>query len=230
MKKIFTLLISSLFSLSLLAYDGSKLSISTIGNKQTEFRVEVDGRKIQMKDNVVTLNNLSSGRHNVRVFRVKKGGNIFSRKQELIYASSVNLRPGFHLDITLNRFGKAFLDERRIERYDDWFDEGYDDLYEDDFAQVMPAGEFAQVKAAIDKEWLETNKLKSASFIIEQNYFSTQQVKELMQLFHFEQNRLELAKKAYRRTVDKHSYYQVNELFHFSSSKDELARFIRESR
>ena len=134
---------AALFSLSLLAYDGSKLSISTIGNKQTEFRVEVDGRRIQMKDNVVTLNNLSSGRHNVRVFRVKKGGNIFSRKQELIYASSVNLRPGFHLDITLNRFGKAFLDERRIERYDDWFDEGYDDLYEDDFAQVMPAGEVA---------------------------------------------------------------------------------------
>ena len=55
------------------------------------------------------------------------------------------------------------------------------------------------------------------------------QVKELMSLFTFENNKLELAKYAYRKTVDQKSYFQVMDALTFSSSKDELARFIRES-
>jgi len=228
MKRIFTLLLSTIFSLSLLAYDGSRLSISTIGNDKVDFKVEVDGRRFNMKDNSVTLSNLSEGNHNVRIFRVKRNGN--GRKQELIYATSVFLRRGFHLDITVNRFGKALVDERKIDRYDDWFDEGYDDYYEDEFADVMTAQEFQQVKQSISKEWLESNKLSSAKFIIDKNFLSTIQVRELMILFSFEKNKLELAKYAYRKTVDKHNYYQVSEQLSFSSSREELAKFMRESR
>jgi hypothetical protein len=58
MKKIFTLLLSSLFSLSLLAYDGSRLSISTASNSKMDIRVEVDGKKFVMHDNSITISNL----------------------------------------------------------------------------------------------------------------------------------------------------------------------------
>ena len=76
MKKIFTLLLSSLFSLSLLAYDGSRLSISTFSNDKMNFKVEVDGRRYEMQDHSILLTNLSEGNHNVRVFReVKRKGN-----------------------------------------------------------------------------------------------------------------------------------------------------------
>ena len=51
-----------------------------------------------------------------------------------------------------------------------------------------------------------------------------------MLLFVFESNKLEVAKSAYRKTVDKQNYYQLNDALTFSSSKEELARFIRESR
>ena len=51
-----------------------------------------------------------------------------------------------------------------------------------------------------------------------------------MLLFSFENNRLEIAKLAFRKTVDKQNYFMLNEALTFSSSKDELARFIRESR
>ena len=53
MKKIFTLLLSSLFSLSLLAFDGSRLSISAPGTS-TELKIEIDGRKFTMKNNSIT--------------------------------------------------------------------------------------------------------------------------------------------------------------------------------
>ncbi len=85
------------------------------------------------------------------------------------------------------------------------------------------------MKEQIRKEWFENNRLTSAKTIIDKNNFTAQQVKEMMLLFSFENNKLEIAKYAYRKTVDKQNYYVVNDAFTFSSSKDELARFIRES-
>ena len=51
-----------------------------------------------------------------------------------------------------------------------------------------------------------------------------------MMLFTFENNRLEIAKLAYNKTIDKNNYYQLNDALTFSNSKEELARFIRQSR
>ena len=72
--------------------------------------------------------------------------------------------------------------------------------------------------------------MKSAKYIIDQNKFSTAQVKELMYLFTFETNRLDIAKYAYRNTVDKRNYYQLNEALTMNSCKDELIRFMRDFR
>ncbi len=237
MKKIFTLLLSSLFSLSLFAFNGSRLSISTVTNNMN-LVFEVDGRKVAMSKNSITLSNLSEGRHTVKIYReVKRNGFGIGlgKRQDVIYNSTVVIRRGFHTDITVNRFGKVFVDERRIDRNDDWYfdDEDYfDDDWDrgPDFRNVMAAPEFERVKESLRKEWFEANRLKSAKFIVDQNNLTAMQVKELMLLFSFENNKLDIAKYAYRKTVDKRNYYLANEALTFSSSKDELARFIRDSR
>lgn len=244
MKKIFTLLVSSLFSLSLLAFDGSRLSISAFSNRM-DLKIEVDGRRFNMQDNSITLRDLNEGYHNVKIYRDRKrNGNGwgfgFGKKQDVIYNSSVYLRRGYHMDITVNRFGKVFTDERRIDRHDDWYNDSEDDGYDDNgydnggwnngYGNVMNAREFETVKESLRKEWFENNRLTSAKFIADKNNFTTRQVKELVLLFSFENNRLELAKYAYRKTVDKENYYLLNDALTFSSSKEELARFIRESR
>jgi len=51
-------------------------------------------------------------------------------------------------------------------------------------------------------------------------------VKELVGLFTFESSKLEIAKAAYGRTIDKNNFYQVNDAFTFSSSVDELSEYI----
>ena len=236
MKKFFTLLIGSLFSLSLLAFDGSRLSISAVTSSQ-ELSVEVDGRKFSMKDNSITLSYLSEGYHQVKVYRqAKRGnGNSFGRNV-IIYSNSVLLKRGFHLDITINRFGKVLVDERRMDINDEWYND-QDDYYDSDnggwnngYSNVMNTREFETMKDQLRKEWFENNRLTSAKFIIERNNFTSVQVKELMLLFTFENNRLEIAKAAYRKAIDKNNYYIVNDALTFSSSKDDLARFIRQSR
>ncbi len=235
MKRIFTLLLGSLFSLSLLAADANRLSVSTV-SKNMDLTIEVDGRRVAMKDNAITLRNLSEGQHMVKIFAEKKKngkGNAFGRKQDVIYSSSVFIKRGFHLDIVVNRFGKVLVDERRIDRNDDWYsddDDYFDGGFDDDYMDIISTREFDQIKESLRKEWYEGNRLKSAKFIIDQNRFSTAQVTELMYLFTFENNRVDIAKYAYKNTVDKRNYYQLTEAITMSSSKDDLLRYIRDFR
>ena len=234
MKKFFTLLFASFFSLSLLAFDGSRLSISSV-TSSTLMKVEVDGRNFSLKDNSIILGYLTEGRHQVKITRTKNSGS-FRSKTEVIYNSSVFLKKGFHLDLTINRFGKVVMDEQRIDLNNDWYNDEEDyynsdnDGWNNGNSNVMSAREFNDLKDQIRKEWFESNRLTSVKFIIDKNDVTTQQVKDLMLLFTFESNKLEVAKYAYCKTVDQRNYYQVNDVLGFSSSKEELARFLREPR
>ena len=98
------------------------------------------------------------------------------------------------------------------------------------YKSAMNDFDFNRVLSSIEKEWFENNKSKSASQIINTNYFTTSQVKQILQLFTFESNRLDLAKQAYIKTIDQKNYFAINDVFSFSSSKEELARYIRDFR
>lgn len=73
---------------------------------------------------------------------------------------------------------------------------------------------------------MKTSKLNIARQTMSQTYFNSAQVRDLLQLFSFETNKLELAKSAYSRTIDKANYFTVNDVFSYTSSKDELSCFI----
>ena len=74
------------------------------------------------------------------------------------------------------------------------------------------------------------NKLKSASQIVKTNNLSTAQVEQILLLFSFENNKLDIAKQAYANTVDKGNYSMLFDVFSFSSSKTELQRYIQRYR
>ncbi|HET9824332.1 MAG TPA: DUF4476 domain-containing protein [Chitinophagaceae bacterium] len=95
------------------------------------------------------------------------------------------------------------------------------------FGRTLSDAEFDGVLNNISREGSENNMLRSATQIINTNYLTSEQVKEMLQLFNFENNKLDLAKLAYDRTVDKRNYFVVNDVFSYGSSKEELARFIR---
>ena len=73
--------------------------------------------------------------------------------------------------------------------------------------------------------------MKSAQYIISNNFLTSMQVKQMIHIFTFENNKLDLAKQAYSKTVDQRNFLStVDDEFSFSSSRDELARFIRSIR
>jgi len=237
MKRTFTLLIALSLSLTLFAFPNqSKLSVSTTGNN--DIRVMVDGRKYRTSNNAVIINNLSSGYHVVKIYLVKynryggQGNYNRNNNMQLVYSSNVNVKPQFHVDITINRFGRAFEDEQLISAgyYDDedeWGDDqngGYSG--NNNYNREMESRSFEQLKQTLRNESFDNTRLSMARQAMKNNWFSVAQVKELMGLFSFEDAKLELAKSAYDNTVDKGNYFLLYDVFSFSSYKEALGKFI----
>ena len=241
MKTIFTLLASLFMSVAVFAARNN--SILTIKSAdQSDISVVLDGKRFEPNDNGVMIQGLEKGSHDIKVYREKNNGvfNIFGKKYELVYNTSVSIKNNTHLFITVERNGRISMMENKIKKgYVQSDDRGYDygrdgqwgdyDSHEA-YTRGMNDREFSNVLKQIDKEWLESNKLKSALQIVRNNTLSAAQVKEMLLLFSFENNKLELAKQSYASTFDKKNYDLVFDVFSFNNSKAELERYIRNYR
>src|SRR5688572_30660639 len=129
MKTTSTLLLAIFISLaSFAAPVQSKLSITVVGNKNVE--IIVDNSRYQSQDNSIVINNLQPGSHSIKVYSLKRNQkrNIWGNNTQLIYSSTVYVRPGYFVGITIDRNGRAIFDERAIatnRRNDDWKDDRY---------------------------------------------------------------------------------------------------------
>ena len=147
-----------------------------------------------------------------------------------MYNNSVYIKPRYYVDITINRFGKAYVDEQLItggfeDEEDDWDDNN--NPAGNNGIHAMNAVSFDQFKQSLKRESFDDTRQNLAKQGIAVNYFTVAQVRELVNLFTFESNKLEIAKYAYTYTVDKGNYFMVSDSFTFSSSKDELAKYIQ---
>jgi len=90
----------------------------------------------------------------------------------------------------------------------------------------MAPADFESAKNSISGQSFDDTKLTIAKQVVGSNCLTAQQVKDLLGLFSFEQNKLEFAKYAYGHTYDKGNYFKINDAFSFSSSVDELNQYI----
>jgi len=101
---------------------------------------------------------------------------------------------------------------------------GYDGYYGCPYP--MAEQDFQQAKRSIESKSFSDSKLTMAKQVISSNCLLTSQVYELMNLFTFEDDKLEVAKYAYRYTLDVGNYFRVNDAFTFESSIEELDEYI----
>ena len=240
MKHFFTLISVFILSFSLSAQPDDarrssskqgRITISTLSNNPV--RVIIDGRNYAANgnNNSVTINDVRAGYHTIKIYqqRSNRSSRRFSRNMELIYDARIQVRSKVHTDIIINRFGRAFVDERQMNA--DYYSDHDDDQYLDEYAtdvQPMNNFNFNQFRESLRQESFDNTRLTLAQQTIDANHFSAAQVKELVRLFSFEENKLALAKYAFRNTVDRQNYSVVNEEFSYSSSKEQLAQYIRE--
>lgn len=91
----------------------------------------------------------------------------------------------------------------------------------------MADNDFASALASIKSKSFDKDKLIVAKQITNSNCLTSNQVKQIMELFSFESEKLEFAKFAYTHTFDPENYYKVNDAFSFSSSISELNNYIK---
>lgn len=238
MKTIFTLFASLFMSVAVMAAKNNTILTIRSADKSS-ISVMVDGKRYNPNDHGIMIQGLDKGAHDIKVYRERNNGvlNLFGKRYELVYNTRLSLKNNVHLFITVERNGRISLAENKIKK--DYVQNGGRAYGQDQrggwgeydqheaYAVGMSDREFSNVLKQIDKEWLESNKLKSALTIVKNNMVSAAQVKELLLLFSFENNKLELAKQAYASTADKQHYDVVFGVFSFNSSKAELERYIR---
>lgn len=94
---------------------------------------------------------------------------------------------------------------------------------------AMADNNFGAIINNIRNQTQENVKLNivSNAFATSYNYFSTDQVVQVLQLLSSEYDRLQMAKASYKTIVDPISFSKVYNLFASQSSKEELAYYVR---
>lgn len=93
--------------------------------------------------------------------------------------------------------------------------------------QAMSDYDFNQLVQKIRNQWI--GKMNTARDGVSNNYLNAYQVRQILQIFSSESDRLELAKLSYRNMVDQQNFRQLYDLFSYQS-QTELDQYTRSSR
>jgi hypothetical protein len=86
--------------------------------------------------------------------------------------------------------------------------------------------DFEQLKASLIAVQYETKRMDTIKTLVAGKRFATSQVSQLMDLFTFESNKLDVAKLLYDRTVDKYNYGRLASNFNFDARKEDFKKFM----
>lgn len=257
MKTIFTLALLTISYLSFAHPDDGKLSITNLGARSILVEVDGKriNSRVNADDDFILVPALSTGLHSVKIYALATSRNDNNNRNDinanrgkpvLIFQRNLNIRVQYHVDIVINRFGKVLYDELSmrdrnyvdVQRRDDGQygrpdrperpDRGTPSDSDNGYGRAMQPQSFSAFKETLSKERFDNARVTIAKQVIDQNYFTADQVKQLAQLFSSDNNKLEVAKYAYRNTVNRQDYFIVYEVFSFSSSKEDLANYIRQ--
>jgi hypothetical protein len=91
---------------------------------------------------------------------------------------------------------------------------------------AMTPSNFETMKKSVESKPFSETKMSTAKIATKNNCVSVNQVKEICKLFSMDEDKLDYAKYAYDYCVDKGNYFQVSEVFSFSTTTDEFNEFL----
>ncbi len=90
----------------------------------------------------------------------------------------------------------------------------------------MQQNDFNSLKSQINAKYFDSSRLTLAKQACRYNCMTSDQIRDICRMLSYESNRLEFAKYAFEYCYDRYRYYMVGQSFTYSSSVDELNRFI----
>lgn len=209
--------------------------------------VLIDGIQYPNAVNEFHLSGIIPGRHKVKVFTRENCGYNYSKFAHLAYSGFVILKPDEEIFAVIDPYNQLRIKRvvtimpapvsviKPIHSYYTSYNTNY---YEGNYHQencsnhysygpyAMDKSSYFTLKQCIADKWFDSSKSEVAQMAMRNNYFTTQQIAGIMNLFDFESTKLEFAKMAYSHVVDHQNYWMVNDAFSFSSSISSLQGFI----
>ncbi|MBW7913590.1 MAG: DUF4476 domain-containing protein [Taibaiella sp.] len=195
--------------------------------------VSVDGRYYNKHGRTITIGNLPKGWHDLRVYEYleyRKGGG----RAKLLYTGRIRIEPGTVTACVVDRqTGRMRTRTMDIEdAYLDYDQPDNDDRYKDDNnrrdrnSNILNNTDLNELKARVEDRITDTEKLELMKSVLEKRRYYSVQVRTMMEWLAFESSKLDFAKWSYDRALDKQDYWKLEDVFTFSSSKDEFNQYI----
>ncbi len=214
MKQVVIYFLTFLLALSVQAHPqmtASDVTITVNGNKSLQ--LFVDGKENNLisdaaknRQTTITINNLETGQHTLLFLRTNGTMNSSERINAIFH-----LRYGFDMLIRLNGNGSLELIETKkidmVENHVPMNSTSFNNLYRNVGNQRSTNGRRTVIKNA---------------FNTDNNYFTTNQVSQLLRLVNAENFRLELAKLSYPIITDRNNFNQLYTLLNSQASRNEL--------
>ena len=232
MKRIFTTTLLMLSAvLSRATHQNSDLLLSS--STHEAIVVTLDNEEFNEPDFTCVINDIAPGYHNLKISKVLNNPHARYPVSRVIYDGTIFIPEASRVSALVERrFRLRITAVEPVYTAASWnnIDPGHRDPFSHQSGCLAPVPmdciSFDQLIRSIDCKRFESSKFQVACQAAAANYFTSEQVAELATRFTFESTRLDFAKLAYARTLDKQRYFLVNDAFTFESSIDELNAYI----
>jgi hypothetical protein len=216
MKQISLTIISFLVAFTIYAQQVGNI-VTIVVNGINNIKVTVDNRNYNLtssnsSSSTITITNLATGQHSFLVSRTAQNSNTSERISTIF-----NLRNGFDMLIRINTNGSIELIETKK-------------TGNNEYRNPMTAANFNTLLKNVQLQRSTNGKrtVIANAFNRTDNYFTTNQVVQLLKQVNSESFRLQLAKLAYPIITDRNYFNQVYDLLNSQASRNELDNFINE--
>ena len=216
MKTIFSLFITCFTALSVFAQT-STVTINVRGASND--RIIVNGKSYDVLSDInnsnvntpIVITDLQPGQHTLQVVRTEDIGNTGT-------TTSFNLRSGYDLMITV--LGNGSLQQREKK----WESTNSSGTY----GTPMTEANFNVLYRSVINQRQQNTRLNlvNSAFVNTNNYFTTAQARQLIQLINSQSSRLNLAKTSYRGITDPANFTQVSSLLTSTAHRNDLAAYV----
>ncbi len=200
-------------SLTLSLYDGSS------------FGIEFDKSVIAKQSEEITLDGIAGGKHFLKITPINASKPVFS--------GDIFVTEGYTIHAVIDEYKSFYVYQKYKYRKPsgsieiiDWEHHNGNREHDEEHYKVMNDKEFEELRNVVAGSPFDETKTELMKFGIDGSYFTTDQVDSMIKMLTFETYKVEIAKYAYKKTVDKRNYLRVFGNFRYSSSITELKDYI----
>ena len=224
-KTLLFLLVSSFLSASIIA---QTLTLRFEGSSSTNYEVKIDGKSYfssniaadnnsSYNQRLLKVENLSPGSHNLEVYNAGTDATV-NNNNEPVYTNTFQLRVGYDMVIAIRRNGQVTFTEKRSTGSTN--------------TQVntpMTDANFDKLMQSVNSKWSQSAKLTTIKTALNNkaNYFTIEQVGQMLSVITSERSRIDLAKLSYARVTDPENFNEIYSLLNSQAGKTELENYVK---